>query len=231
MQLTNKMKRIYQDLLNELCSTDAYRPKLHKPFFDGTDICASDTRWLLRVRPEACGLSLPQTPPKRIDIKYTKPLPVSLPALREAISHAEFEDEVVEIEPAVDCEECHGDGTVEFEYRSQDGKYYYHDCDCPICKGSGYESEAIVKKTGRKSPKYHEPIAIYGVVFDAYRLFVLCDACERLQSSEIIITALHKNEACAFQINDDCEFVLMPMCIYGDAPKFDLRIKNSKQSR
>lgn len=224
-----KIKQIYHDLLNELCSTDDYRTMLHKPFFDGTDICASDAHWLLRVKPEACGITLPQTPPRRINVEYTETQPVTLTALQEAISHADFEDETVEVEPAVLCEECHGEGTVEFEYRSKDHRYYYRECDCPICNGSCYEEEAVVKKTGRKSPKYQEPIGINGVVFDAYRLFILCDACVRLQASDIIITALHKEGACAFQINNDCEFVLMPMCIHGEAPKFDLRIDKQEK--
>lgn len=224
------MEKIYQDLLNELCSTDEYRKALRKPFFDGTDICASDTHWLLRVKPAVCGLTLTQTPPKRINLKYNVSLSVSIKALQEAISYAEFEDEVVEIEPAVTCIECDGEGVVEYEYRSKERRYYYRDCECPICKGSGYECEAISKKTGRKTPKYLEPIAINGVAFDAYRLYVLCDACERLQVSEINITALHKSDACAFQLNEDCEFILMPMCIHGDTPKFDLRISKEPTS-
>lgn len=219
-------KELYQSLLDRFCSEDDLRPMLKKPFFDGKDICASDCIWLIRINPEACGLELPITPPKRIEVKHTKPIQVCVKDIVSAISHADYEDETIEIEPAVSCTECDGFGVVEFEYRSKDFTSYYKDCDCPICDGSGNIREAIVRKTGRKIPLPQEPIAINGTKFDAYRLFVICDVCSRIGAETITITALNKNDACAFQLNDDCEIVLMPIGgYYTDEPKFDLKVK------
>lgn len=43
----------------------------------------------------------------------------------------------VPLTKTITCEDCHGDGTVTWEYEASDGIYYSKVDDCPVCKGSG----------------------------------------------------------------------------------------------
>ncbi len=220
-----KMKKLYQELLNEFCSTDEHRIQIQKPFFDGIDICATDARFLLRVKPDACGLHLPVSGPKRIEITQPCNKTLSVEALIESFNHVDCEEEEILVSPAIPCDECYGTGSVEYEYQDKAFHTFYQECDCPVCKGSGDKVNAVYSKTGKMIPKQLEPIAINNVAFCAYRLFCFVDICRQLNVSEVKITNPREAEPCLFHINDECEFILMPItCIGGDA-KYSIQTK------
>lgn len=210
------MKNKYQELLLKFCGNDEYRPKLAHPFFDGVDVCATDCYWLMRVKPEAYGLELPNPGPKRIEAKpLKKPLVLSVENLVSAFLKCDLVDEKVIVSPEVKCEECDGTGEVEWEYCGNEKKNYYEYFDCPICEGSGVLREAVTRNTGRKIPeKLNNSISINGVAFDAYRLFYIVEACNELGVETVFITSLGKPGSCdpaVFKLNEHCEVVLMPI--------------------
>lgn len=217
----NELKEKYHKLLQEFCGNDKFREILHHPFYDGVDVCATDTHWLMRVKPEAYGDELPQFGLKRIDVELLpKKLALPIERLVKAFLSCHLEDEIEEISPAVECKECGGCGVVEWVYESKD-RYDFHDYfDCPICKGTGNEREAVTRKTGKKVPKQLiDSIAINGVLFDALRLFYIVEACHELGIDTLHITALGKPGKAVptiFQLNDDCEIVLMPLNSNGE---------------
>lgn len=209
----SQKETIYQELLTMFCGDDELRPKLLKPFFDGEDVCSSDTHSLIRIKKDKCGLADVPVGYKRLPVKYLDvPLRLEVEWIVKALLACKMEDETVEISPAVPCLECDGDGTVEWEYSGCDCTHYTKYDDCPVCKGSGNLKDAVVRKTGRKMPiVYADSISINDVTFDAYRLFYLVEACNLLGVETIKVTALNFQEPMAIQLNDDVEFILMPM--------------------
>lgn len=217
---------IYAKFLKRICSEDPLRLKFHTPFSDGVDICSSDVKMMLRVKPNAVDChDVPQYPEFRVNVEYGEPILLPISSLKEALSRVDHEKETIEISSAVPCDECDGDGSVEFEYTSKCGRMFTRYCDCPICDGTGKICDAVYKETGRTHPKQFERVSINGVLFDAYRLYILTELCDTIDICDIRITALHKNAACSFQINEDCEFVLMPMIGEVSDCKFKLDIK------
>lgn len=204
--------KLYQELLDEFSGSDDLRPVLMKPFSDGVDVCASDCHWMLRIKPEATGLKDVPNGLKRINVKYLpKPLILHLDDVVKALLACKMVDETEEIKPAVECKECEGDGTVEWEFHDSHYNCYNKYDDCPICRGTGYLKEAVVRKTGRKVPRYaSEAIRINNVNFDSWRLFYLVEYCTKLGVDDVVVTALSKDNAMAIQLNDDIEFILMP---------------------
>ena len=207
----------YQEILPRFCHYwDAnIRRTLQKPFFDGKNVCATDCYWLIRVKPEAYGL-IPAEGPKSIELNYLpKPLILSVKRLDKAIrDNCHFVDEEEEVSPEVRCEECCGTGEVEWEYRDSDFELHTHDFECPICDGTGVKEESVKRKTGRKVLELQsEYISINNVNFDSYRLLRLVELCDELGIEELEITALENSRACCFKLNEDCEFILMPVML------------------
>lgn len=212
----NELKEKYHKLLNDFCGTYDRHEILRHPFFDGVDVCASDTHWLMRIKKEAYDAEIPPLGPKRIEAKsLPKKLALPVETLVKAFLACKMEDEVVEVSPAIKCSECNGNGSVVWEYESKGGHTYYDDYDCPLCQGTGNAKEAVTRKTGKKVPRQLEDsIAINGVTFDAWRLFYIVEACHELGVDTLYITTIGKpgkSVPAIFQLNDDCEIVLMPL--------------------
>ena len=222
---------IYKQILNDCCDPTSIREKLKRPFFDGIDNCATDCYLLFRVKPSASGGAIESEGPKRLEFKPDKTafqLPVE--ELVKSFLACKFVDEIIEIEPAVPCEECDGDGIVTFEYHASNYKWYYIDGECPVCGGSGNKEDAVTKKTGRKVPSFQEDfITINDVPFDSYRLHKLAEICHKLEVEKIKVTTLQSMNGCVFQLNEDSEVILMPMYDNGALNKvYQIKMKEWK---
>lgn len=222
----NDLKDTYQELLDMYCSKDSSHEVLRQPFFDGNDVCAGNVYTIIRICPEACGLFLPQTPPKRVEVSYRRSYPVSVSQLAEAISCCDTMEEMVEVSAAVKCDECGGSGTVMCEYKAKSTDLYKLECDCPVCNGFGDIKEAEYSPTGRLLPCMGERISINGVMFDAMWIFQLVEVCHKLGVSKLTVTSLQKTRPCAFRINDSCEVVIMPLGKNCGESKHDIKIKS-----
>ena len=73
----------------------------------------------------------------------------SLQTLNKALSNCPLIDEILIEETEDDCEECDGDGSVEFEYDSK-LKTYSVERDCPVCYGEGSITTETKTPTGNK---------------------------------------------------------------------------------
>jgi hypothetical protein len=198
------------------------RPRLAKPYFDGVDICATDARLLLRVNPEAAGMVLPIDGPKRLVFQANCNEKFSVEELKSVLTRVSYIEEEIEVSPAIKCEECDGNGFVQYEYVSRSGHHFYEDCGCPYCQGSGDRVEAVRKKTGRKIPEWLTPVRIGNSCFDARRLLDVADTADALGVDTIaVVTKGKMNDPSVFRFNADCELVIMPM--YNGDDKFDIQ--------
>lgn len=143
---------------------------------------------------------------------------LTLSQLEEALSKCPQEEEEEEVAPAIPCRHCDGEGTVEWEFEDKDLHTHYQTDECPICKGSGNEREAIVRKTGRSFPEYNIPILVDGVILNAYYIGAIVETMKQLGISEIRHTGIYKDAiANVFRIAEGITVILMPMMSYGEA--------------
>ena len=142
---------------------------------------------------------------------------LTLAQLEEALSKCPQEEEEEEVAPAIPCRHCDGKGMVEWEFEDKDLHTHYQTDECPLCKGSGNEREAIVRKTGRSFPEYNIPILIDGVILNAYYIGAIVETMKQLGISEIRHTGIYKDAIPnVFRIAEGITVILMPMMSYGD---------------
>lgn len=142
---------------------------------------------------------------------------LTLAQLEEALSKCPQEEEEEEVAPAIPCRHCDGKGMVEWEFEDKDLHTHYQTDECPLCKGSGNEREAIVRKTGRSFPEYNIPILIDGVILNAYYIGAIVETMKQLGISEIRHTGIYKDAiANVFRIAEGITVILMPMMSHGD---------------
>lgn len=200
------MKEKYLKLLDSFCSEKKESP-FAEPYYDGKWVCATNTRSMIRVHPDA----LPAMDVGGVDVRpkecpLNDPLRLPLDEVVRALATCDLEDEEVEVRPAIYCEECGGIGEVEWEY-----KHHTLMADCPECAGSGRLADAIKRKTGRKIPHPGvDTISINGVAVDAFDMCRVIEVSCELNEKEVLITSLGEDCAVTFRINDVCEVLLAP---------------------
>ena len=226
MKLKNEKKvmNIFVEKDNDL------RPLLMKPFHNTKDngrVWASDGHKLLIVDPSLLRCkygegSLGTTIP--VDKKNCDET-VSVEAMREAYMKIPLEDEyVIEEGEEIECEECDGEGEVEWEYTDSNGHTYYEVHDCPVCDGTGECNEQKKVKTGRKIPARFSIIDFGGATFSARIINDICDALDLLGIKEIHHVVKSPNQMNLFEVMDGVQIIIMPALGAVDSPVSQLRI-------
>jgi hypothetical protein len=120
----------------------------------------------------------------------------SLNQLKEALKAITMVDEIDYDE----CNECNGEGVVEWEYSR-----YTMDLECPVCNGAG----CFEKKTGEKTFDGNDNIEINGYYFTGFRLKEIIDVCDWQQVNKV--TLLRSSiKGSLFHIGN-CEMIVMPL--------------------
>lgn len=198
-----------------LYEEDDLRPGLAEPFTRNGYVYASDTHTMLRVRQDLLKNEYPGHP-KAPNAERVLPLHnfnelITLQQLEEAISQCPMEDEKIIVTPEVECDECDGDGNVDWEYHSSDGRtlhtYYY----CPVCDGTGVKYEARYRLTGRRVPENYACVNIYGSSFNALYLLRLCGTMKMLGIESVKHVANHPGAPNTFNLTDGIELIIMPV--------------------
>lgn len=181
----------------------------NKPFLKGDKVIATDCYGLVAFDKNLIncskifepGITLPFFP---VEQKFEK-----------MFSYEEVQkwiDEVpIEIrERGIECEECEGDGIVSVEYYSaKRNKSYNIDCECPICEGSGFEMNEIIKE---KSPYFRIDIGLS--TFYSKQIERVFKVMTMQGNANLILT--RQDEAMTpsyFKIND-IELIVMPISKY-----------------
>lgn len=128
------------------------------PFFQYDKLCATNGLRLIRIDKSLLSenVNLPmgvinkerQVPDtQRVIPECSRCTPLTKKTVKKAIQKAALVDEYVE------CGDCNGTGSVEYEYQSLLGYHYYQTHECPVCGGTGK-----LEFTGRK---IHDPLQMY----------------------------------------------------------------------
>lgn len=214
MRKMNKQEFDESALLALFYESDHYSEQVGTPFLSDGYVCATETHRLIMIKPEICK---GEYQPNKLHVlktlsPYNIDISITLDELKDAVGRVSTEEEMKTIRPAIECEECEGDGEVEWTYEDKDGYTYEEYHPCPICHGSGYSSRAIEKPTGRKIPSGDAVIGIYEHKFSAYQVLALCDAMELLGIKKVKYVASNANGGNIFILTDDITVVLCP-CI------------------
>lgn len=225
MKIKNEKKA-----LQMFCSDDEYyRKKLTRQFIiescddkvvatDGYIMLIVD-RKLLRCKYETDKLNIPQQSCESISI------PISFAAIDDAYNQLELvPEEVSEDGKDKDCPECLGEGKVEFEYNAENGETYYHECDCPICEGTGIREDYVPVKTGRMLVPEGSVFIMHRTYFDARRVWKVVEALRLMGFEQMTWVYEDEEGANFFDVCDGMQLVLMPMVSPGSF-KQEIRVK------
>lgn len=199
-------------LLALFYDSDYFREQIKAPFLSDGYVCATETHRLIMIKPEICKGDykpnnlhvLKSLNPNNIDIT------LALAELKDAVERVSTEKEMKTIRPAIECEDCDGDGEVEWEYEDKHNFTHREYHTCPVCKGTGNSSPAIEKPTGRLIPPYEASIGIYEQVFNAYQLLALCDAMELLGIDKCNYVASGNTGGNTFILTEEITVVICP---------------------
>lgn len=214
------MKKISKEIFTPyLYEKDSIRPMLEKPYPCGDWVVASDTKALLMIKKDLLDDSFEEVKhaPNALKVvpEQNCELLLERRTILSALNNLPHEKEMEEVEPAVDCPECEGDGEVEWEY--QDRKFHHHTkfMECPCCNGSGVLRDAVMKPTGKMKVDYLSYIVLNGFGVWAPLLETLVETMDALGIEEVKILALRKNASCMIQIADGVNFIFMPTDNFG----------------
>ena len=174
---------------------------------------------LLRCKYETDSLKIPHQGYKPISI------PISFAAIDDAYNQLDLvPEEVSEDGKDKDCPECLGEGKVEFEYNAENGETYYHDCDCPICEGTGIREDYVPVKTGRMLVPEGSVFIMHRTFFDARRVWKAVEALRLMGFEQMTWVGESETGMNWFEVCDGMQLVLMPMANTGNF-KQEIRIE------
>jgi len=138
--------------LHSIIKYNEYRDWMQTPFTIGNNVYSTDAHSIIKVPKESVGMfddckkeGNAKTVVDLFDFKPQKILTVKVQDLKDVIGEIPLIDECRNADAEGKCNECEGDGEVEWEYEG-----YTKDMDCPVCDGEGVITESKKEKTGRK---------------------------------------------------------------------------------
>lgn len=206
------MKHTFDEkvLLGLYLSEITFKEAFKKPFSAGEFVYATDEYKIIRLKKD---ILKEEYPP------YTKPMfkwpekncdrLVTLSSLQEVWDRMPTVEETIMQGEYKDCEECNGEGEVEWEYMDSSGRTHCQNFDCPVCGGSGYAEQPEEAKTGRMIPDLETTIGFGFHSLRADHVFVLMKTMKLLGMDEIHLTYQGKNNINMFTIDENISVVIM----------------------
>ena len=189
------------------------REKIEKPFLSDGYVCATETHNMILINPDILenqyednGMHATKAI-KPDNVKIT--IPIS--RIEQAISECPKEIEYCTVIPEEPCSECNEEGSVLWEYTDSHHHTHREMYECPICNGSGVESPAVRRPTGREVPSWDSNISIRGLIFRAIYIKNLLDAARHIGVDHILYTSSHRNAGNVFRISPDVMVIIMPI--------------------
>ena len=187
---------------------DGMRPIMHNPFTQNGYTYATDSNVLIRTKNE------------NIDFKFEnkaegKP-PNAEPLFKKKIlnkvmdfSGLDFEalktaDELIDLGEDIACEECEGEGEVEWKFEQHTNKF-----ECPICDGSGFKEETKLIKSGNKTFESNTYVKINNSFFNI-NLFYKFIKCAELVGGDIVLTNGNCSDPMIFEVGN-CQLIICPV--------------------
>jgi hypothetical protein len=200
-------ERKQSELFSLFCGHDADKPVMFLPFESNGKIYATDAHKLIRVDSSLCEFALdnPHNPLNPGTIFPAENCNRIVATKIEDFDFLKTEDQFTKQGEDIECEECDGEGYVEWEY-----KHHVAEHECPVCKASGYSSEARLIPNGKKTFPNFAYVTIDGIFFNLNVLITLFKAQEIIGGEIVSLNKLEKGKAAMFKIGD-YEFLIMPI--------------------
>lgn len=117
-----------------------------------------------------------------------------------------------------DCSECDGNGTVDYEYRTNDGEYHVMEGDCPVCDGTGIDPNYVnlvlncpPNLVNGWYNKQETSISIYYIDLAPQYIAKLAKLMYECGVSECKLYKGDHKHACCFQLTEDIRVAIMPL--------------------
>lgn len=155
----------YRQILNLYKGREFHNQWMRKPFIIGDFVYSTNAYFICRVSKKKIDFKIENIPQKgKYPVLFVYPtkrnlnFKIKVEDLKLKSNTVPLVDEYEDTNPQGECNECDGDGNVEWEY-----KRYYNDFDCPICDGKGIIEKEKRTKTGVKvkDNTYYMDILIY----------------------------------------------------------------------
>lgn len=190
---------------------DNLRPYMTAPFLKNGYVCATEAHILIKIKAETLNEEYRKT--EFCNIEWPTDncnFFVSLQEIETMLSSIPKVEEEKKVGEDITCMECDGEGEVEWEYQDKSGHYHYADHECPMCEGSGFESESQYVKTGRMIPNGECGVQVRRIVIKAEFLEVLSKAMRIIGVDEIRCVHQDPAKPCIFRVDDNIEIIIMP---------------------
>lgn len=204
----NTIKSI-DELLQMFVSTDEDRAKFMKPWRERNQVFATETHILIRVNGYLTTADYPQYNSDNTNKLFPTGTPngiLTALTLENAISYAPLIDEMITVGEDVECRECDGTGSVDWEYR-----HWIEPFDCPVCNGSGYMSRVKSEPSGRKVINPEATVRLGLLSFRASFLKLLLEAMRYCDCAECTVTFGGSTAATLFNLTDEIDIIIMPV--------------------
>lgn len=185
-------KTILEKAFDLFVGTDEIRPVMLKPFVINDYTYATNSNVMIRCKNKYIKFEFenlekpPNCEPFFVREQKQKNELMNFDSFDfEALKTA---DEMIETGEDIECVECDGFGTVEWEYEA-----HTKDFDCPECDGEGFSSESETIKSGKKTFAYFSIININDQFFDI-KLFYKVIQVSKILNSPIILKYGGKGE-------------------------------------
>lgn len=137
--------------------------------------------------------------------KRTCDLTVTMSMLAETLASVPTVKEQIEVQPAIECEECNGTGEVVWEYRSLH-RTHQMEAMCPVCDGRGIFAKAVYKETGRTIPDPKAKIEVGNAILLVRDVQKLVSAMEFFRADSVHLV---RDESQTTWIIDEDIFIIL----------------------
>lgn len=212
----------YKALFQMFVSDDELRPQICRPFKKNGSYYATDSCSMIILPVEKADIDFQEysdsiSVGKVIPKENTCEIKINIADLdRQLIP--DFIDETVTIGKDIKCEDCNGDGHVEWEYSANGGRTHYMKENCPVCSGCGYLEETSTKPTGRRIPDPTKRFKMLDAYFLDKQIRRFLEACKMIGAETVTKTSGTEKSANIFQVAD---FIIIVMPCYVDEDKIE----------
>lgn len=197
------------------------RDCLRKPFERDGFIYASNSMFMVRVAKNLCEKAYDQSENPKLLPCFPAPecnYKLELKELIEVLKSIPRRKTVAVSGKDAECDECDGDGRVEWTYEDSDGEEHQEYFDCPICRGKGKVSTKVI---GR----YERAVSINGTSFNAGLLSLMAEAINDAGLKSVIIACpAREGHPMLIQFQEGVYVIIMPT---GEKPFQEINLKSN----
>lgn len=207
--------------LQQFCDLESQAEYKNAPFINGDYVVATDAHIMAIIDKEIVDDYSTLKELERDYVGYiekscagnlSKTYNITLEQLKNAESQVEIDTKEYHV-----CEDCNGDGTVDFEYISVRGESFINTGDCPVCEGTGISPDYKYLRNRDGWYCYKETtIDIDGIWLAPNYIDCVINTMNKCGVKECILESYGPIKHNIFHINNNVKIVVMPINHTGD---------------